>query len=89
MSCPSAPTQVISLAFEIANTAAVDMITSEAFRVRDSGAGTWWDVRPMLDTQEHTPAVIAQHQRMLDYAVAAGVVNVHPHEQHLVRVTGH
>jgi hypothetical protein len=54
----------------------------------DLGDGhRWYDTRPMLDPREHAPDVVEMSHQALQWAEAEGVVQRHPEQRHLARIT--
>lgn len=76
---------LIAIAFTLANQAVISDIESEAAKVMQYGL-TWYDIRPMLDPREHTSQVIDMAGLALGYALSSGLVVRHPEQEHLVRV---
>lgn len=70
------------LAVQIADDEAQSSVECNAYRAN----APWWDVRPMLDPNEHAPAVIDLHRVHLDYARLRGLLEVNPDVKHLVRL---
>ena len=71
--CASSP-PLMRTAFEIANESVVCTIESNGNRVEMGDGLRWYDTRPMLDEREHSPEIIAWHQRDLAYAEAAEII---------------
>lgn len=87
MSNPNAPeTRGITQAIAIANAAVVADVQSYGHKVVLDGA-TWWDIRPLVDPNEHAPQVVDQSRQGIDYGLAAGALAMHPSIPHYVRVT--
>jgi hypothetical protein len=47
----------------------------------------WYDTRPMLDEREHAPQSIDMAREALAYAEARELIERHPEQPHLVRLT--
>lgn len=79
------PSDLIAIAFTLANEAVISDIESEGVKVMQYGM-TWYDIRPMLDSREHAEQVIDMAGLALGYALSSGLVIRHPEQEHLVRV---
>jgi hypothetical protein len=70
------------LAHAIADRAAVDDLRSMA----TAAPAGYWDTRPMLDSNEHSPCWIDMAIQALQYLELRRLIARHPHDHHLVRV---
>ena len=79
------------LAFAIADRESVAAITEQcqAATLDESTATSpqWLHLAPMLSTHEHCAQVLDMNTQVLAYARARGLIQHHPHNVHLVRVT--
>ena len=75
--------RLVHLAFEIANRAVVEDIESYGVQAALDGR-TWWDIRPMIDPNEHCQASIDMSVQAIQYAVGSGIVAVHPQRPYLL-----
>jgi hypothetical protein len=80
-------TQLIKLAFEIANRAVIEDLESYAVKVQTDGR-IWWDTRPMTNPHEHCAESIDMANEAIRYAVGAGLVGLHPQRPYLVTIHG-
>lgn len=76
----------MSQAIRLANALVVADVQSYGHSVQIDGA-TWWDVRPMVDPNEHAPQAIDQSRMVIDYGLGVGLLVAHPTQQHHVQVT--
>jgi len=72
------------LATRLADRAAVCDVETEGIRVRDFGAGRWYDTRPMLDEREHSPEGVDMLREAIAYALQRGLAQAHPHHPHML-----
>lgn len=73
-------------AVRIAGVAVIELITTECVKSRQKASGALlYDTRPMLDTREHSPAIVDWHAEMLAYGLAAGVLQRDSADHHLVK----
>ena len=82
---PTDNVRLVAQAFRLANDAAVSDLESEAHPVTKDGQ-RWWDTRPMLDANRHTPRVLAMLAEALTFGLLSELFEPHPSESHLVRV---
>lgn len=80
------PEDLARLERTLAERAALADIRSGAVAVHSSNQPTWYDVRPMLDPQEHSGHALDLAGEALRYAQARGLITHHPHRPYLVRV---
>ena len=78
---------LIVRAMLLARAYVTSSVESEAVRVHLPEPGRWYDVRPMLDANEHAPQIIDLSRQLLDYGLLAGDLHRHSQQQHLVRIT--
>jgi hypothetical protein len=89
---PPAPINAVAVAelvrrgLQLADAYCVSDIETSAAPVGVASA-RWYDVRPMLDDREHSPAVIDMAAQALAYATQRGLIEFHATEPHLVRIT--
>lgn len=74
-----------TMAFHLANRAAVADIEAEAIRVKDNGI-TYWDIRPMLDPQRLSAHEVAMNTETLRFAALSELVSMHPDHPHLYKI---
>jgi hypothetical protein len=72
--------RLMTMAFAIANRAALADIETGAVRVNRPG-GRWYDVRPMTDPREHCGPVLDMAAQTLAYAENAGLIQRHPNDK--------
>jgi hypothetical protein len=84
---PAAETQMVHLAFEIANRAVVEDIENYAVKEVTDGR-IYWDTRPMTDPREHAPQSIDMATQAIRYALTAGLAAVHPQRPYLITLVG-
>ena len=78
-------TDLITLAFHLANRAVVEDIESEGTQTVLAGT-LWWDTAAMVDPREHSSEVVAMAQQAIDYALGRGLVVQHPQRPHLLHI---
>lgn len=83
---PVALAELVRRGLLIADMASVSDIETGAVSVGAASA-RWYDVRPMLDEREHSPAVIDMATETLAYAQQRGLVERHLVDKHMVRIT--
>ena len=55
----------------------------------EDGGQIWYDLRPMLSEDEHSPQALDMNAQALAWAFARSLVVRHPNHQHLVRIAPH
>jgi hypothetical protein len=79
--------QLLVLGLSIANRAAICDIESECVAVDDADGRRWFDIRPMIDPNEHCGEVIDMMVDTLTYAEESGLIRRHAEQRYLVRIT--
>jgi hypothetical protein len=77
---------LIECGLRIAVRAVVCDVECYGSRVHLTEPGRWYDTRPMLDPQEHSPCCIDMAAEALHFGEACGALLRHPQQRHLVRV---
>lgn len=82
--------QLISLAFRIANRAAVRAVTMHAGSITHTDANgatvTWYDTAPMLSVKTHGAVTAFDHGEVLAYLLSSGLAERHPDHPMQVRI---
>lgn len=82
---PTDATRMVYLGLQIAGRAVIEDIQSYSVRQETDGR-IWWDTRPMTDEREHSAEHIDMATEAIQFAVAAGLVHVHPQRPYLLTV---
>lgn len=75
-----------ALAHQLADRASVADIECHGVQVHTHGQ-RWYDTRPMLDRHEYCDQSIDMARQAIDYALQRGLVEPHPGQPHLLRIT--
>lgn len=78
--------QVLERGLRIANETIICAIADHCVVDRDEAGRVHFDTRPMLDPREVKPATLDLHAEMLSYGEAAGLLQRHATQRHLVRM---
>ena len=78
--------QVLQRGLRIANETILCAIADHCVMARDEDGRMAFDTRPMLDPREVKPATLDLHAEMLSYGEAAGLLQRHAKQRHLVRM---
>jgi len=88
MTGPRLMTGMVATAVALADRAVISDIECEGVQVPMPDGARWYDISAMLSEEEHSPQHIDMAIQGLGYAVARGLIDLHPVQTQLVRIVG-